>query len=1164
MEDEPQNPTEQSQDLNFNSAANISHPTEASSHDPVLTGVLEAQNDATVPNHHPPDHAPAPPDASSHDPHDQTFPVLTGALEAQNDATVPNHHPPDHAPAPPDHAPAPAPAPASDNSSPSVGQTRHGNSGSGSAPSTTSTSTTPAPTQPPPPQPVKKLRYRGHTFVLPDGIPMDALTNNNSNNNNPGNNRLRLQMLPNGQVRMQVTPGHFVMLEREQPPSSLSDNTNGNAAASNNHAESSMAPNSTSSASPSTSLPQTATATTAAINYQPGAVTPTTSHAVGNNRVTAAAAINGASTNNNNNNNANLNPSVARNIRIKLGGQVFEGSLPAVATTSTSTNQVPQIQRFQLLEGGQHVRLELGQGNFAILNRQPPGRMTTTVPDVPVPVPRPVLATTNGTFNQNDNGNTSSNDPVIARGNHETSTSVNVNVNMNVGETSATSVSPEVVPTSNDATMPNSNDPIEPSSLLVQESSPLAEANNETSATPSTPPSTNSETPALNATSSPSTIDNDTPPTTNESNSNFTQTHRNTFTNQSFGIPNRGTFLNNPINPNPTGHPQIRRVNVLPNGQVQLDLGQGNFVTISRDQSRQLGNQRVTTSSNGNQVNVRVVQINPLTTTPFENSDSSSVAAADQGDDDESLSRFKCAICYHWMKDPVGCGVCSSRFCHACLLRVATGVDHHPSVIPARCPTCRVEFSQASILHDEELRKDIFDAPSVPCKYDGCDRKLQLPLLADHEQECEHALVKCRYVSFGCPWTGKKQAVQHHEDCYCHLAKISPFIEQMRELRGDHSSRLEMVQQQATGAIRMQALHRQNLQREQLKSTSNLFHLFEYCHYVTCATPHFFYRKDSWAAFWRTGEAQGTVLNFLTLLPTTIICLAISSKGYRQLWRLLDKDTVPVELLEEALLCMCIGAISVLIVIAHFVDRKSSSSWGLIPVPVVGAQYMIRDVIALAAFAIYLVIMEYQLSALKAFFIWWLVATGTAFFPGVIAAVAARASGMPPPTSTLSLARSIAPVLFGLRYSLVAVIFDMTACLDAACLMVMTRPWLEKVAADLVGHECFLQLDQPPHYLVGLYLAGARLGVVALQFQTGSVDDPGLLLADSIVAFLLLLAVNFFIDKVYSYGMAMGTAAAVQAEADVRPDGIRKEFNLIGMSCFGVWVATLGALALSG
>jgi hypothetical protein len=1067
MEDKSKKPTEQ--DLNLNSVATISNQTEASSHD------ADADADA------------------------ETSSALTGESEAQNDATGPNH-------------PADTPAPARDNTSPSVAQTSLENSrpNSGSAPSATSTSTSTGPA---------KLIIRGQTFVLPNGIPMSALTNNNTGNMN----RPRLQMLPNGQVRMEVTPGHFVTLEREQPPSlSLNDTNAASTSNTNTSSTSSVANDSTSSES----LQQTASSTT-----------PTMLHTVGNG--VAAATTNGAS-----NTNAT---SGARNIRIKLGGQLFEGALPAVAT-STSTHQFPHIQSFQLLEGGQQVRLELGQGNFTILNRQEQGGTT---------VPVSTTANNNGASNQNDSPNTSGNDPTTVRGNHETRTSVNGQDN--VRETPATSAS-RAVPTSNDATTPNLSDSSETISPVQQES-PSAEANNDT---PSATPSTNSETPALNATTSPST-NNDSPATIG---SNSAQSYGDTFGTQSlFGIPSRGTLLNNPINPNPTGQPQIRRVNVLPNGQVQLDLGQGNLLTINRDQSRQLGNQRVTTSSNGNQVNVRVVQINPLTPIPLENSDTSGVGAVDQGDDDESLSRFKCAICYHWMKDPVGCGVCSSRFCHACLLRVATGADlqgNRSVMVSARCPMCRLDFSQASIVHDEALKNDIFAAPSVPCKYDGCDMKLQLPLLADHEKECDHALVKCRYVSFGCPWTGKRRAVQNHEDGDCHLAKISVFVEQMREMRGDNSSRLEMVQQQAIGAIRMQAVNRQNLQRDQLKSTSNIFHLFEYCHYVTCATPHFLYRKDSWAAFWRTGEAQGTVLNFLTLLPTTIICLAISAKGYRQLWSLLDKDAVPFELLEEALLCMCIGAICVLVVIAHFVDQKSSSSWGLIPVPIVGAQYMLRDVIALASFAIHIVIMEYQISALKALFVWWLVATGTTFFPGVIAAVAAKASGLSPPTSTLSLARSIAPVLFGLRYSLVAVIFDTTACLDAACLMVMTRPWLEKVAVDLISDECFLQLEQPPHYLGVLALAGARLAVVALQFQTGSVDDPFLLLADSVVAFLLLLAVNFFIDKVYSYGMAMGTVAAVQAQADVRPDGIRKEFNLIGIASFGVWMATLGALALSG
>jgi hypothetical protein len=40
----------------------------------------------------------------------------------------------------------------------------------------------------------------------------------------------------------------------------------------------------------------------------------------------------------------------------------------------------------------------------------------------------------------------------------------------------------------------------------------------------------------------------------------------------------------------------------------------------------------------------------------------------------------------------------------------------------------------------------------------------------------------------------------------------------------------------------------------------------------------------------------------------------------------------------------------------------------------------------------------------------------------------------------------------------------------------------------------------------------------------------------------------------------LGTKIATQAQADVRPDGLLKDYNLLGMVGFGTWVCLLGML----
>ena len=299
-------------------------------------------------------------------------------------------------------------------------------------------------------------------------------------------------------------------------------------------------------------------------------------------------------------------------------------------------------------------------------------------------------------------------------------------------------------------------------------------------------------------------------------------------------------------------------------------------------------------------LNLRVIQLNPLLPQqlPF-------TGESPAHEEDESIHHFKCAICYEFMKDPVSCGNnCSSRFCYSCLHRVASGVDNHnnrnnnpnnnnnDNNNSLRCPTCRMNFSATGIVHDKELAEKIFGAPTVPCRYPHCTERLKLPLVSDHEKQCLHVPLKCRYSAYGCTWTGKRGDLSHHERNTCNLAKVSVLVEQLRDLRANFESRLAMVQQQAVGAIRMNNIHHQNLHRDQIQSTSNIFELCQYCHVIMCLTPHFLSsKKEHFSAYHRSKDGRAAVLNFMTLLPTFVISLAVSVSGFRRFVAALDNET---------------------------------------------------------------------------------------------------------------------------------------------------------------------------------------------------------------------------------------------------------------------------------
>jgi len=115
---------------------------------------------------------------------------------------------------------------------------------------------------------------------------------------------------------------------------------------------------------------------------------------------------------------------------------------------------------------------------------------------------------------------------------------------------------------------------------------------------------------------------------------------------------------------------------------------------------------------------------------------------------------------------------------------------------------------------------------------------------------------------------GKRGLVKAHEEFGCKLAPMGPFIEQFRQIKADHTMRLEMIAQQASGSVRMSHVLRQTYTRDnQRKSLSDTLRLFQYCHAVTGLTPHFLMTKDLWVSYWRNNESRATVINFCICLP---------------------------------------------------------------------------------------------------------------------------------------------------------------------------------------------------------------------------------------------------------------------------------------------------------
>ena len=664
-------------------------------------------------------------------------------------------------------------------------------------------------------------------------------------------------------------------------------------------------------------------------------------------------------------------------------------------------------------------------------------------------------------------------------------------------------------------------------------------------------------------------------------------------------------------------------------GQVRLDLGSGNVVTVplqyqpgQNHQARVIVNQvpgpappaanSPTTTGIPSNVNIRVAHLYPLRPQPIQEIGHVPPNSENESFNEEAQARFKCSLCYEFMKDPVGCPseTCSARFCHACLHRAAHE-SQQASVTPytanqkPKCPTCRVGF--AHIVHDERLKHEMYNEPTVACRHEGCpERHLSLPNVQDHEQNCAYEKVRCRYQSFGCPWVGTRGQVLDHEVNDCALEKVKVLVDKFRRMEMDFTNRLSILQQQNHGSMHMLQVYRQNAQRDLLKSTSNLVDLLHYCHAVTCATNHFLQTKERWNSFYRSNEGRAAVTNFLVLLPSVMICGNLSLWGVQSLLQFcFDERNEQLSsiasraldfLLGDSVVGILLGMLTSLLLLVNAVDTKSSVAWGHFPLPGMGNPPVMRDIMAVSIFTMHVGVMELFGAASKSLVVWLFLALASTVYPAMVLSMshgAARGlTSTPAPTISNSLGnvRSLEPTLFGLRFCLVGTLFGILPTLDAAAMVILIQPALRPHDGEShrqwwffsmlsTTKNCFL--DTLPRSFWVAYL-GSKTAMLAVSFQqwkngvhwkkvmsSAMGDESSLLwsLVNSALAFFVLLVTTALLNALLELGLQVGQTVLNQAESAVslqtRPDGsspLTHDYQLLGLASFGVWCGLLGIL----
>jgi hypothetical protein len=256
--------------------------------------------------------------------------------------------------------------------------------------------------------------------------------------------------------------------------------------------------------------------------------------------------------------------------------------------------------------------------------------------------------------------------------------------------------------------------------------------------------------------------------------------------------------------------------------------------------------------------------------------------------DDEHLERFKCAICYDFLDQPVSCGTCSGRFCQTCLQQVLQPqLPTHSNVqVTAKCPTCRASFSTG--IPDPTLVSDMA-AFSVPCRYAGCtsydgqQTMIRLSMFKLHEADfCAAVRVACRYAAYGCEWKGYRSGVEEHESSDCVLAKISGLLEQLRVSKADHHRDMGQLQRNIASLLTVLRAMDRGVQEAVVYDRANPFHLVSFVAAALLTTPRgLLCNKVPWKQMYQTADGRATVFNTLAMVPTMLLIVKIILEGVR-------------------------------------------------------------------------------------------------------------------------------------------------------------------------------------------------------------------------------------------------------------------------------------------
>ena len=309
--------------------------------------------------------------------------------------------------------------------------------------------------------------------------------------------------------------------------------------------------------------------------------------------------------------------------------------------------------------------------------------------------------------------------------------------------------------------------------------------------------------------------------------------------------------------------------------QFTVPVGTGNNIRIQGAISAQ---QQANPNNNNPNVIPRVA-IPPLMAQVIP----TGIRTAPDGSDEEENQhdKYRCTICYEFFVDPSSCGKCASRFCHACLVRVAnTRSSNNPT--SSKCPACRAILTIDDIVRDEALREELTTANlQILCSFRGCEQRLPSALMKEHELFCDFTPMRCKNAIMGCPWNGLRKGLAHHLSHHCHFERIAGFVDQYRHTHSDHQAAIIALQRSQTMSNQLAEVNA-GLMRRSLPSPTNVFDLLNLTYTACCTTAYFLFTADIWRLFLvqqGAQESRAMVCNLLYMLPTIFNVCRVSAIG---------------------------------------------------------------------------------------------------------------------------------------------------------------------------------------------------------------------------------------------------------------------------------------------